>query len=74
MLDLAYRPADPLYTRFGGLELTHCAIDESNENDLLAIKILKTRVGRANNTKYGLKPKFIESFNPDKGHVYTRFW
>lgn len=74
LIDTAYKPSDPLYTRFGGLELTGAAIDESAETSYSAIKILFTRLGRKNNHKYGLKKKLLETFNPDKGHVYTRYY
>jgi hypothetical protein len=74
LIDSAYQPSDPLYTRFGGYELTGCAIDESNENDSQAISILNTRIGRRMNMDYGLYPKMLETFNPDKGHVYNRFY
>lgn len=74
LLDLAYQPSDPLYTRFGSLELTGWFIDESNEVDAQAIMILNTRVGRQNNSKYWIKPKVLETFNPDKGHVYERYY
>ncbi|KKL68647.1 hypothetical protein LCGC14_2122920, partial [marine sediment metagenome] len=43
LMDMSYQPSDPLYTRFGGLELTGAFVDESNENQLQAIEILKTR-------------------------------
>jgi len=39
-----------------------------------AIDVLKTRIGRKNNDKYGLLPKLLEGFNPDKGHVYQRYF
>lgn len=74
LLDLAYQPSDPLYTRFGSLELTGWFIDESNEVDAQAIMILNTRVWRQNNSKYWLKPKVLETFNPDKWHVYERYY
>lgn len=74
LIDTAYKPSDPLYTRFGGLELTGCAVDESAETPYDAIKILFTRLGRRNNYKYGLKKKFLETFNPAKNHVYTRYY
>lgn len=74
LIDTAYQPSDPLYTRFGGLELTFVAIDESNETDYKAISILKTRIGRRLNDKYKLKPKLLETFNPDKGHIYQRYY
>jgi len=69
-LDLGYKPSDPLFTRLGGLELTGAFIDESNEIPYQAIEILKTRIGRRGD----LKPKLLETFNPDKGHVYSRYF
>jgi phage terminase large subunit len=74
LFDLGYKPSDPLYTRLGGLELTGGAIDESNEVPAEAINIVKTRIGRRNNEKHNLKPKLLETFNPDKGHVYYRYY
>jgi phage terminase large subunit len=74
LLDTAYYPSDPLYTRFGGLELTGCAVDESAETDEGAIQILFTRTGRMHNGKYKIGRKFLETFNPDKGHVYRRYY
>lgn len=74
LLDTAYQPSDPLFTRLGGLELTGCAIDESAETDENAIGILFVRTGRKNNKKYNIGRKFLETFNPDKGHVYRRYY
>lgn len=74
LLDLAYQPSDPLYQRFGSMEFTGGFIDESAEVKASCIDILKTRIGRQLNDKYGLTPKLLETFNPDKGHVYTRFY
>lgn len=74
LIDTAFQPSDPLYTRFGGLELTGCAVDESNETHYKAIEILFSRVGWRNNKKYGLGRKMLETFNPDKGHVYRRYY
>ena len=74
LIDSAYQPSDPLYTRFGGYELTGCAVDESNENDRQAIEILNTRIGRRMNEEYKIYPKMLETFNPDKGHVYARYY
>lgn len=69
-LDLGYKPSDPLFTRLGGLELTGAFVDEANEIPIEAINILKTRLGRRGE----LKPKILETFNPDKGHVYSRYY
>lgn len=74
LLDCATQPADPLFTRFGSLELTWGFIDESNEIDEQAITILKTRISRQKNKEYGLIPKLLETFNPDQWHVKRRYW
>lgn len=74
LFDLSYQPSDPLYTRLGSLELTGGFIDESNEVDSQAISIVKTRLGRRKNEEHGLTPKLLETFNPDKGHVYQEFY
>lgn len=74
LLDLAYLPSDPLYTRFGSLELTGWYIDESAEIDAQCISILSTRVWRWKNEEYWLAPKIMEWFNPDKWHVYRRYY
>lgn len=74
LLDLAYLPSDPLYTRFGSLELTGWYIDESAEIEEQCISILSTRVWRQKNEEYNLSPKILEWFNPDKWHVYRRYY
>ena len=73
-IDTAYQPRDPLYTRFGGFELTCCTTDESNETDYDAIGTLFGRCGWRKNEEYGIKKKMLETFNPDKGHIYSRYY
>lgn len=74
LIDTAFKPSDPLNTRFGGLELTRSAIDESNETDISVVNKLFERTGWRNNDKYGLKRKQFECFNPQKNHIYTRYY
>jgi phage terminase large subunit len=74
-LDTAYSPQDPEYTRFGSLEITWAWIDESNETPEKAKSILKTRVGRKNKLNgKDIKPFWLETFNPNKGHVYRDYY
>ena len=73
LVELTFQPRDPHYTRFGGLEFTGGAIDESNECTHESVDIFASRVGRHMNAEYSIKPKVLETFNPDKGHVYRRF-
>jgi len=74
LMDLGYKPSDPLYTRLGGLELTGAFVDESNEVEIAGLGILKTRLGRSFNKKYKLLPKLMETFNPAKNHVYQTYF
>lgn len=74
LIDTMSLPSDPLFTRFGGLELTGAAVDESAETDYKAIEVLSTRLGRRLNDKYGLTAKMLETFNPAKNHVYSRYY
>lgn len=75
LLDTAYSPQDPEYTRFGSLELTWAWIDESNETPDKAKSILKTRVGRKNSLNgKEVKSFWLETFNPNKGHVYRDYY
>jgi hypothetical protein len=74
LFDLKNQPSDPLFTSLGSLELTGGFIDESNEVPEMAIETVKTRIGNCKNTEYGIKPFLLETFNPNKGHVYTQYW
>jgi phage terminase large subunit len=74
MMDTAFAPSDPLFTKFGGLELTDASIDESNETSLEAINIIYSRTGWCMNEQYELPRKTLETFNPEKNHVHRRFW
>ncbi len=79
LLDTAYSPQDPEYTRFGSLNLTWAWIEESNESPEKAKSILKTRVGRNNlftkgNERFEVKPFWLETFNPNKGHVHRDYY
>jgi len=78
--DMDWKPSDPLYTRFGGLELTGAFIDEANEVPEKAIEIITSRVGRKNTftqpsgEKVEVPSKILCTFNPDKGYVYRKFY
>ena len=74
LLEWCYYPSDPLYNRFWSLELTWAFIEESAEVPLDAIKIITTRVWRYKNEEYWILGKVLETFNPNPGHVYERFY
>ena len=74
LLELSYKPSDPLGRRFGSFLFTGGFIDESYECNFDYIDVLYSRIGRWKNAEYSITPKILETFNPDKGHVYTRFY
>lgn len=74
LLEWCYYPSDPLYNRFGSLELTWAFVEESAEVPLDAIKILKTRVWRYKNEEYWITWTVLETFNPNPWHVYERYY
>lgn len=74
LLDLKYLPSDPLYERFGSLEYTDGAIEESGEIHFLAYDVLKTRIGRHRNTELGVLPTITMTGNPKKNWTYNLFY
>jgi len=71
LLDLAYKPTDPMYERLGSLEYTDGGwVDEAGEVPFMAIDILKTRGGRHLNKEFNLNPDSLYTYNPNKGWVY----
>lgn len=71
MLDLSFKPSDPMYERLGSLEYTDGGwIDEAGEVPFMAIDILQSRGGRHMNTEFGLNPDTLYTYNPNKGWVY----
>lgn len=72
LLDLRFIPSDHLYERFGSIEYTGGWIEEAGEVDFLAWDVLKSRIGRHLNDKYGIIKKLFVTMNPKKGWLYTR--
>ncbi len=71
LLDLSYKPSDPMYERLGSLEYTDGGwTDEAGEIPFMAIDILKTRGGRHMNQEFNLMPDALYTYNPNKGWVY----
>ena len=74
LLDLKYLPRDPLFERFGSTEYTGGFIEEAAEVEKAAFEILKVRIGRHLNEKYGLKKKLFLTANPNKNWIKESFY
>lgn len=74
LIDLAYKPSDPLYERFGSLEFSDGAIEEAGEVHPLAREVLKTRVNRHLNDEYNINPCILDTGNPKKNWTYHVFY
>ena len=71
LIDLAYKPTDPMYERLGSYEFTDAGyIDEAGEVPFMAIDIIQTRGGRHMNREFNLNPDSLYTYNPNKGWVY----
>lgn len=74
LIELKFKPSDPLYERFGSTEYTGGWIEEGGETDFGAYDVLKTRIGRQFNDKYNLIGKLFITCNPKKNWLYTTFY
>lgn len=73
LLDASRMPSDPMYQRFGSIEVCWWLIDEAAEVKKLAVDILLSRC-RYKLVEFGLIPKVFCVFNPDKWRVYSTFY
>lgn len=74
MLDLDQMPSDPLFQRFGSHEYTRGWIEEASEVPFKAYDVLKSRVGRWQNTERGIKSKLGLGLNPSQDWPYRMFY
>jgi phage terminase large subunit len=66
-------PSDPLYERFGSMQMTRGWIEEAGEIAEAAKANLWLSIGRWKNEKYGLKKKLLLTANPKKGWMKREF-
>jgi len=74
LIDTAYQPSDPMYERFGSMEMTGGWIEEGGEHDELAYENLKLSIGRQNNDKYDIPKSLLITCNPKKGWMKRNFY
>lgn len=66
-------PSDPLYERFGSMQMTRGWIEEGGEIAEAAKANLWLSIGRWKNKEYNLHPKLLITANPKKGWMKRDF-
>lgn len=66
-------PSDPLYERFGSMQMTRGMIEEGGEVAEAAKSNLWLSIGRWKNGEYNLKKKLLVTANPKKGWMKREF-
>lgn len=66
-------PSDPLYERFGSMQMTRGMIEEGGEVAEAAKSNLWISIGRWKNGEYNLKKKLLITANPKKGWMKKEF-
>jgi phage terminase large subunit len=74
LIEVSYKPSDPMYEDLGGTEYTGGWIEEVGEINEMAAIVLGTRIGRQNNSKYKLKKKIFMTCNPKQNWAKTKFY
>ncbi|MFV0392412.1 MAG: phage terminase large subunit [Paludibacteraceae bacterium] len=74
LLDARYMPTDPLYQRFGSMQMTRGWIEEAGEFSLEAKTNLQASIGRWKNDIYKLKPKLLQTCNPAKNYLFSDYY
>jgi phage terminase large subunit len=74
LLDAKYLPSDPLFQRFGSMQMTRGWIEEAGEFKEAAKNNLAASIGRWKNDVYKLPGKLLQTCNPAKNYLYTDYY
>lgn len=74
LLDAKYLPSDPLYKRFGSMQMTRGWIEEAGEFVKDAKSNLQASIGRWKNDVYNLPAKLLQTCNPSKNYLYKDYY
>jgi hypothetical protein len=74
LIDAKYLPSDPMYERFGSMQMTQGWIEEAGEFETASRNNLAASIGRWENDKYGLVGKLLMTCNPKKNFLYKEFY
>jgi len=74
LLQAKYEPSDPLYMRFGSMQMTGGMIEEAGEFETEAKNNLAASIGRWKNEKYNLPANLLQTCNPAKNYLYKDYY
>jgi hypothetical protein len=74
MIEARHMPSDPLYQRFGSMQMTRGWIEEAGEFETAAASNLKASLGRWKNDVYNLPLKCLQTCNPSKNYLYSEYY
>lgn len=74
LIEVAYKPSDPMYEDLGSTEYTGGWIEEIGEIHEMAAVVLGTRIGRHMNSELGLKKKLFMTCNPKQNWGKIKFY
>lgn len=74
LIEAKYFPSDPMYERFGSMQMTQGWIEEAGEFESSAMTNLSISIGRWENDKYGLVGKLLQTCNPKKNYLYKDYY
>jgi phage terminase large subunit len=74
LIEASYQPSDPLYARFGSMQMTRGWIEEAGEFEEAAKNNLGASIGRWKNDLYNLPGKLLQTCNPAKNYLYREYY
>ena len=74
LIEAKYMPSDPLYYRFGSMQMTRGWIEEAGEFDVAAKNNLAASIGRWKNDIYKIAGKLLQTCNPSKNYLYRDYY
>jgi len=74
LIQAKYEPSDPLYMRFGSMQMTRGWIEEAGEFEIEAKENLHASIGRWKNDVYNLPGKLLQTCNPSKNYLYKDYY
>lgn len=74
LIEVKYKPSDPMFEALGSIEYTGGWIEEGGEIHEEGYKKLMERIGRWNNEEFGITRKMLITCNPKRNWLYTKYY